>query len=96
MATSQAFWIDRITLAAGVKTPVYAPRISQACNVGNATADDVKVYSHHGETDDSSHYLVIATTFERQLSAGKNVYRRDEPAFWLESTPGGLVILIWL
>jgi hypothetical protein len=96
MSVSQALWIDRVTLAAGVKTPVYVPRLSQAAAIGNGTGDDLKVYSHDGEVDDASHYVVIAAGFERPIQTLKSAFQERQIAFWLQSAPGGLVVILWL
>jgi hypothetical protein len=96
MAVSQSLWIDRLTLGAGVRTPVVPPRVCQAVSIGNATGADLKVYSHSGEADDASHYLVIVDGFERPISVLKHLFQRGDAGLWLESTPGGLVVLIWL
>lgn len=97
MGVSRAFWIDRITLAAGVKTPIFAPRICRGVSIGNGTLEDLRVYSHDGEADDDAHYLVVATGYERPIGIGTDAFIRDgQPACWLRSAAGGLVVLIWL
>lgn len=59
------------------------------CVVQNGTAADVQIHT----TDDGSEYRALAAGFERAIVAGN--FRHDETAFWLLSTPGGLVILEW-
>ncbi len=97
MATSLAFWIERVTLRANVVQGIKAPRLVRSVSIGNGTAGDVKVYSHNGGLDDSIHYLVIAAGYEREITAPAPVFGSDASLdFWLESDAGGLVVIAWL
>lgn len=94
-AISNAFGIDRVMLQAGIVTPIVAPRVFKSVVIANGTAGDVNVYSQNGGTDDSSHYLAIATGYERLFTLDLHAYALGQPTIWLESDAGGLVILIW-
>lgn len=87
---SRALREIRVTLDAGNLTAVTPPLCGLSrCVVQNGTAADVQIHT----SDDLSEYRALAAGFERGLSVA--YYRQDEPAFWLLSTPGGLVILEW-
>lgn len=84
--------IARVTLAAGVLTPI-RPLI-QARNVfiGNVSAGDLAIHT----SDDESEYLILAQGYEREIELAGAVFRPgDKPAFWFKSAGGGVVYLEW-
>lgn len=90
---SPAFWIDRLTLQAGVSLTVLPPRDAGDVTIGNATTGDLKVYT---QPDDDAHYLVIATGYERLLSIRPLAFPANTPVFWLKAVQSGDVVLIWV
>lgn len=94
MADSPSFFIERVSVAAGVKGSVFPNRMAHSVNVINATQGDLEVHS----TDaDNSHYIVIAAGFERPFPGGRipRGLQPTAPAFWLKPVNDGVVILIW-
>lgn len=94
-----AFTIKRMPLAAGVDTAIFPPYPCSAVTVGNATPDDLRVYTTLG---DDTTYLGIAsgypytftlTLFKNQLY-GPGDY--SSPAFWLRALQAGTIVLTWL
>ena len=79
----------RLTLSAATLTEIRPPIGMMRCVVQNGTTGDVQIHT----ADDGSEYRALAAGFERAITAA--FYRHDEVAFWLLSTPGGLVILEW-
>lgn len=89
-----AIRIQRVTLAAGVLTPITPPAPFTHCMVGNITGSDLSIYT----CDDvaQNEFRVVTTGFERELRAyHRGFYQNLGAAFWLLSTPGGTVILEW-
>lgn len=80
----------RATLDAGVLTEIRPPIGFTRCVVQNGTTADVQIHT----SDDLTEYRALAAGFERTIPTAA-YYRHDEAAFWLLSTPGGLVILEW-
>lgn len=82
----------RVTLAAGVVTPISPPASFTRVMLGNGSGGDVLLYTN----DDLSEYRTLTTGFERELRAVQtHGFRSGEPAFWLYSVAGGLVICEW-
>ena len=67
MANAQAFRIQRLTLGAGVFTPIKPPAVFAAVAIGNGTADDLQVHTNEDQTE----YLNIAPDFERSVPVTK-------------------------
>lgn len=93
MAQSEGLRIQRLTLDAGERKAIRPPFQARAVFVGNATSADLKVL--HSDEDDTQ-YLVITAGYEREIEMRTQRFSCDgDPAFWLKSTPGGTVILLW-
>jgi hypothetical protein len=90
--TARAIRQIRVTLSAATLTAIVPPQAATQCIVANGTAADVELHT----ADDSTEYRVIPSGYERAVRAFQlHGFRHDETAFWLKSTPGGLVILEW-
>ena len=93
MADSPALAVRRVTLLAGVTTPVYPPRECHDVTVGNATVGDLTIYS---TPDDASRGLIVAAGYERNLTVRAHYFRSTEIAFWLNAVSAGDVVLTWI
>lgn len=82
----------RVTLAAGVALGVQPPHGCRRVLIGNATADDLKVYED--PTDDTT-YFVVAAGYEKSLEISHN-FDPSQVAFYLKATQAGVAVLIWL
>lgn len=91
MATSIVFRIQRLTLAAATLTPIAPLMDAREVSIGNGTGALLEVHTN----SDGTEYLTIAAGVEKPFASSMLLYRRDHVAFWLKSTPGGLVILTW-
>lgn len=87
--------IRRMTLAADTLTTVNRPSVAyREVLVGNATDDDLYVFSPDAVTgDETDRHVLVGSGMDRliPLDGGaslKNVLK-------LKSTPGGEVVLIW-
>lgn len=92
-----AFVIQRRTLTAGAETEVKPPRACQTVTIGNASADDVKVYTAAG--DDANNYAIVGAGYEKQYPPLPGAGCQFDPyqvAFYLKSAVGGSVVLTWL
>lgn len=86
---------QRVALVAGEITRI-TPRIdAHRVSIGNATADDVRIY---GDGTDSANYVVVASGFERVLDTKESRVRfsRFNVAFSLNAIAGGTVVLEWM
>lgn len=91
-ANAQAFRIQRLTLGAGVFTPIRPPAVFASVSVGNGTADDLQVHTNEDQTE----FLNIAPDFERAVPVNTlGAFAFPEIAFWLKSPVGGTVVLVW-
>jgi hypothetical protein len=88
-----AFRIQRLTLAPGVFTEILPPIDAREASVANGTAALLQIHTNIDQTE----FRTLAAGAERRFpfNAALLLYRRDQTAFWLRSTPGGLVILEW-
>jgi len=92
MAWARAVRIVRLTLQAGVLTPVAPPNPMEKCMVANGTGGDLEIHTN----EDLTEYRVLTSGFERLVEAHKlQGFLNDNTAFWLRSAGGGLVILEW-
>jgi hypothetical protein len=94
LTTSMAFRIQRLTLDPAVFTEIIPPIDAREVSVANGTATLLQIHTN----SDQSEFRTLAAGAERALNAAPVallLYRRDQVAFWLRSTPGGLVILEW-
>lgn len=91
MAAAQ-FRITRLTLVAGVKTPVSPPIVAQNVTIGNGTAGDLQV---HTTNDSDLEYLVITSQYERTIQLNRSRFSFEAVAFWLNSVAGGTVVIQW-
>jgi hypothetical protein len=92
VANAQAFRIQRLTLGAGVFTAIRPMAVFASVSIGNGTADDLQVHTNEDQTE----YLIIAPNFERSVPVNTvGAFAFPEVAFWLKSTPGGTVVLLW-
>jgi len=92
VANAQAFRIQRLTLGAGVFTPIKPPAVFAAVAIGNGTADDLQVHTNEDQTE----YLNIAPDFERSVPVTTlGAFSNPDTAFWLKSPVGGTVVLLW-
>jgi hypothetical protein len=91
VAQSKAFRIARVSLSAGVLTPITPPQAFTAVSIGNATATDLEVHTQ----SDGSEYLVVVSGYERALPVVRTQFDSYEIAFWLKSTGGGTAVIIW-
>lgn len=87
--SSSAFAIERRTLVAGESTPIY-PNYGQMVTIGNGTSTDLLLYSSDG---DELAFLSISAGYERDLRVSS--FQVGQVAFWLKSSVGGAVTLIW-
>lgn len=93
--TAIPFYIERITLLAGIATPIIAPITCQSCTIGNATGGNLLV-----STDDQfvDHYRTIADNFEWVIwmpRQDSGQFRQGKVAFYLQSAGGGVAVLSW-
>lgn len=89
------FQIQRLTLQAGVLTPVTAPRSTPSVNVGNATAGNIEIHTSETGTD----FVILASNFERLITLSQpayGIFRKDVIVFWLKAVNTGTVVLIWV
>jgi len=92
--TALAFRIQRRILTATVLTAITPPIDAREVLVGNGTAALLQIHTN----SDGTEFLNISAGVERPFRASLAallLYRRNQTAFWLRSTPGGLVILTW-
>jgi hypothetical protein len=80
-----------VALTANQLTAINPPMGVQNANILNTTNGDVQLHS----ADAGSEYLTIATQFERPVPNARRVYSPDKTAFWLKSTVGGSVTILW-
>lgn len=92
MAQSQVFWIQRLSLAQNVTTPIRPPRFCQDVSIGNATLGDLQIYS---APDDDAAYRVVESMFEWDIATHETRFCPDEVGFWLKAAQAGTVVLTW-
>jgi hypothetical protein len=90
---SPAIAVRRVALVAGVTTVVYPPRECNDVTIGNATGNDITIYS---TPDDATRGLIVADGFERQITVRGHHFRSTQPAFWLKAVASGDVVLTWV
>lgn len=83
-------------MTAGIEREIVVPASIERndvarLSVGNATADDVKLYSRRG---DDTAYLVIVSGYERTLSLARPS-KPGEVICWLKPVVDGEVVLLW-
>lgn len=91
MSKSTAFRITRVSLVAGVLTPITPPAVFTAISIGNGTATDLEVHTQ----SDGTEYLVVSAGYERTILIAKRQFDSYEIGFWLKSSGGGTAVLIW-
>lgn len=92
-----AFPIERITLAAATITPIPAPDTRSSVGIVNETGGDVLVSSDAGGTQ----YVTLADGFVLSIDFGESgsstvQFQRGQISFYLFSTGGGPVALLWV
>jgi hypothetical protein len=92
MAVSQSFRIQRVTLVAGVLTPIYPTVASCSVAIGNGTGADLELHTNTDESEKS----ILAASYERPVTLHTHRFAPAEIAFWLKSAAGGTVVILWL
>lgn len=93
MAVAAGFRVQRVTLVAGVFTPVHAPVNASNVSIGNATDDDLEVHT----CDDESEWRIVAAGWEYGIGNTRGwFYQQQQVAFWLKSAPGGTAVVTWV
>ena len=92
MARAHGLAYQRVTLIAGVVTPIYPPHTAKSAIVGNATGQDIEL---HSDDEDLTQYLVIPAGYERPIPVERYLFMREQIAFWLRATVSGPVVLQW-
>lgn len=87
------FKTQRVSLLAGVSTPVRPPISARQVEIGNASGDDVKVYSENG---DEATYFVVSAGYAKQVDLFQHRYDSYQVAFYLKSAIDGVVVLVWV
>lgn len=85
------FRIPAIALVANTLTPITPPMGARNATVINTTNGDVQLHT----SDDGTEFITIATQFERPIPSAHRCYAPDQIAFWLKSTTGGTVSILW-
>lgn len=90
-----SFVIDRRTLVAGVSTAITPPRDAGKVKIGNATADDLQVYTI---PNDSTAMSIVPAGFQDEINLGElgKRFAKVDIAFWLIAVQSGDVVLKWL
>lgn len=91
MAVAQGFRVARTTLSAATLTAILPPVYARSVTILNGTNADVQVHTN----DNSTEYVVIAAGWERPITLHDAQFNPTQTAFWLLSSPGGLVVLLW-
>lgn len=88
------FAIDRRALVAGVSTAITPPRDATKVKIGNASPDDLQVYTIQ---NDSTAMSIVPAGFQDEiaLAEGKR-FAKVDIAFWLIAVQSGDVVLKWL
>lgn len=82
----------RVALLAGISKPIYPPIAAHSLEIGNAGADDIKVYS----TDaDESTYFVITAGYARVLDLKQFRFAPDTVACYLKCAVDATAVLVW-
>lgn len=89
MAHSSAVVIQRVTLLAGISTPIM-PQFGTRVRIRNGCATDLLVYSTDG---DDTTYAAISAGYDDRFDGSSWLF--GEVVFWLKCSLGGSVTLIW-
>jgi hypothetical protein len=83
----------RVALSANVATAVSPPNACTQVLIGNATADDLKVYE---DPNDETTYFVVAAGYEKQIKLPNHRFDPTSVAFYLKAAQAGTAVIIWL
>lgn len=84
---------QRVSLTAGSSRAVYPPCSARAVRIGNAGADDLKVYS----TDaDEATYFIVAAGYEKEVDLKQYRFDPFTIAFYLKEAVDATAVLIWI
>lgn len=86
------FRTQRVTLAAGVSTPVIPPVAARTVEIGNASPDDLKVYSASG---DEGTFFVITAGYAKGIDLNQFRFDPNLVAFHLKAVQDGVAVLVW-
>lgn len=87
--------VQRVQLAAGSVVGIVPPAVAHKVTVGNATADDLRLYD---QNQDLTQYVVVGSGFERELKSddGRHLFNPNAVAFYVNAIAGGSVVLQWI
>lgn len=86
------FSTQRVSLLAGVSTPVKPPISARAVEIGNASGDDLKVYSALG---DESSFFVVSAGYAKHVDLFQHRFDSYQVAFYLKGAVDGTAVLVW-
>ncbi len=93
MPSVSGFAITRTTLVAGTTTEIRAARDCQRVSIGNATPDDLKVYTIK---DDETAQMKITAGYWEDFELQRTSFLKEQIAFWVNAVVGGDVVVKWL
>lgn len=94
VTTAAGFRFQRLTLAAATLTEILPLIDAREVSIANGTGALLEIHTNA----DGLEFRTLAAGAERTFRVTSTpllLFRRGQPAFWLKSTPGGLVILTW-
>lgn len=87
------FTTRRQAVTAGTSTPIVPPVAARIVKIGNASPDDLKVYS---TSADETTYFIVSAGYEKEIDLKQYRFDTNGVAFYLKAVQDGTAVLIWI